>query len=187
MGLSLNDLKKGVVFRLDGQLYVSLGGQQKVAGRQRSVVTVRARQIPEGRVVNHAFRGNEAVELVSTAKKTVGFLYRDGRHCYFMDPDSYDQYSLDQGLVGPLIDYLTEGQRAVLILVDDQPVDLELPKNVELEVVEATPAVRGDTTTAILKDVKLNTGLTIKVPGFIKPGDAISVDTETGNYRERLK
>ena len=187
MGLSTNDLRKGVVYRFEGRLFVSLGGQQKVSGRQRSVIAVRGRQIPEGRVVSQSFRGNEAVELVDTAKKTAGFLYRDDRYHYFMDPETYDQYHLDNNLVGDRTDYLTEGQRLTLVFVDRQPISLELPKNVDLEVIEAAPAVRGDTANAVLKDVKLSTGLVIKAPGFIKAGDVISVDTEAGSYRERLK
>lgn len=187
MALSLNDLKRGVVFRFEGRLYVSLGGQQKVSGRQRSVTAVRAREIPGNRVVDHAFRGNEAVELVDTAKKTANFLYRDGRYCYFMDPGTYDQHHLDNQAVGDRAGYLAGGQKVVLVFVDDQPVALELPKNVDLEVVEADPAVRGDTATAVLKDVRVSTGLTIKAPGFIKVGDLISIDTETGSYRERVK
>ena len=187
MGLSLNDLKKGVVFRFEGQIYVSLGGQQKVSGRQRSVVAVRARQIIGNRIVDHAFRGNEDVELVDTAKKTSSFLYRDGQYCYFMDPETYDQYHLDNETVGDRADYLTESQKAVLVFVDNQPVALELPKNVNLTVIEADPVVRGDTTSAVLKEVKVDTGLTVKAPSFVKVGDLISIDTETGNYRERVK
>ena len=187
MALSLNDLKKGVVFRFEGRLYVSLGGQQKVSGRQRPVAAVRAREIPGNRVVDHAFRGNEGVELVDTAKKTSGFLYQDNQYCYFMDPETYDQYHLDNDTVGDRAGYLAEGQKVVLVFVDNQPVALELPKNVNLKVVESAPAVRGDTATAVLKDVKVDTGLTVKAPGFIKVGDLISIDTETGNYRERVK
>lgn len=187
MALSLNDLKKGVVFRFEGQVYVSLGGQQKVSGRQRSVAAVRARQIPGNRVVDHAFRGNEDIELVDTAKKTAEFLYSDSQFCYFMDPETYDQYHLDKETVGEQTGYLAESQRVVLVFVDNQIVDLELPKNVNLEVVEADPAVRGDTATAVLKDVKVGTGLVVKAPGFIKVGDTISIDTDSGNYRERVK
>ena len=187
MGLSVNDLKKGVVFRFENQIYVSLGGQQKVSGRQRSVASVRARQIPGNRIVDHTFRGNEDVELVDTAKKTSSFLYRDGQFCYFMDPETYDQHHLDNETVGNRVGYLAENQKVVLVFVDDQPVALELPKNVNLTIVEADPAVRGDTATAVLKDVKLDTGLVVKAPGFIKIGDLISIDTETGNYRERVK
>ena len=164
MGLSVNDLKRGVVFRFESQVYISLGGQQKVSGRQRSVAAVRARQIPGNRIVDHAFRGNEDIELVDTAKKTSNFLYRDGRYCYFMDPETYDQYHLDNETVGDRADYLTESQKAILVFVDNQPVALELPKNVNLTVVEADPAVRGDTASAVLKDVKVNTGLTVKAP-----------------------
>ena len=187
MGFSVNDLSKGAVFRLDRQLYVSLGGQQKVSGRQRSVIAIRARQIPGNKVTSHSFHGNEAIDLVDTAKKTVNFLYRDGQHFYFMDPASYDQYSLSIEMIGDRANYLTDNQRLVLIFVDEQAIGLELPKNVELEVIETAPAVRGDTTTTVLKDVKVDTGLTVKAPGFIKIGDVISVDTETGNYRERLR
>ena len=187
MGLALNDLKKGVVFRFEGQLYVSLGGKQKVSGRQRSVAAVRARQIPSNRIVDHVFRGNEAIELVETAKKSAHFLYRDNQHCYFMDPTTYDQYHLDNKAVGDRIDYLTDNQKVVLVLVDNQPLTLELPKNVELKVIEADPTVRGDTATAVLKDVKVSTGLIVKAPSFIKVDDLISIDTETGNYRERVK
>ncbi|MYB40270.1 elongation factor P [Candidatus Saccharibacteria bacterium] len=187
MSLTPTDLKKGVVFFLDGQLYESLEYKQKVQARQQSSVTVRIRNLKTDKLSTHTFRGGEELAPADLNKRTVQFLYADGGACHFMDPDSFEQHELGLAAVGDKTAYLAEGQKVVLLLLDGRPLTVGLPKNVWLEVAEAEAAVKGDTSSAVLKDVKLSTGLVIKVPAFIKAGDVVSVDTASGAYRERQK
>lgn len=187
MSLTPTDLKKGVIFFLNGRLCESLEYKQKVQARQQSAVTVKVRDLATGKQSTYTFRGGEDLAPADLNKRTVQFLYMDAESCYFMDPDSYEQYELGLAAVGDKAAYLAEGQKVVLLLLEGRPLAAELPKNVWLEVEEAAAAVKGDTSTAVLKDVKLSTGLVIKAPAFIKAGDTVSVDTASGAYRERQK
>ena len=187
MSLTPTDLKKGVIFFLDGQPCESLEYKQKVQARQQSSVTVRVRNLKTGKLATHTFRGGESLAPADLNKRTVQFLYGEGGVCHFMDPESFDQYALDGAAVGDKAAYLAEGQKAVLLLLEGRPLALELPKNVWLTVETAEEAVKGDTSSAVLKDVKLSTGLVIKAPAFIKAGDVVSVVTASGAYRERQK
>ena len=187
MGLTPTDLKKGVIFFLNGQLYESLEYKQKVQARQQSSVTVRVRNLKTDKLSAYTFRGGEDLATADLNKRTVQFLYNDGGACHFMDPDSFEQYELGSTAVGDKTAYLAEGQKVVLLLLEGRPLTVELPKNVWLEVAEAAEVVKGDTSSTVLKDVRLSTGLVIKAPAFIKPGDMVSVDTASGAYRERQK
>ncbi|MEM6997657.1 MAG: elongation factor P [Patescibacteria group bacterium] len=187
MALSPQDLKKGAVFTLDGQPYVSTDYKQKVMGRGSSVVTVKAKNLRDGKVTEKTFRGSENLGEADVQKFSVQFLYSDGTTFFFMDPESYEQYELNTNLVGEFAGYLVEEQKLSIVTFEGSPISIEMPKNVWLEVEYTEPAVKGDTSTSILKDARMTTGLTVKVPIFIKNGDIVSVDTESGEYRERKK
>ena len=104
-----------------------------------------------------------------------------------MDPESFEQFELNADIVDSAASYLKEGDQITLQFFDDKVINVELPKNLYLEVTYAEDVVKGDTTSSVLKDATLETGLVVKVPAFIKVGDVVSVDTETGAYRERKK
>ena len=187
MNLIAADLKKGTVFRHNGEIYMGLDWQRRVAGRQKSVIAIKAINLRTNKTISQSFRENESFESVAVRRRLVQFLYHDERCAYFMDPETYDQYHLERQRVQEQIDYMSENLKTIMVIADDQPLTIELPKNVWLPVKTADPAVRGDTTGAVLKDAITETGLKVKVPSFIKAGDIISVDTATGNYRERQK
>ena len=172
---------------MDGQIYESLDYKQKTQARQQSSVTVKARNLQTNKIANHTFKGSEDLSEADLDKRTVQFLYRDGDRLYFMDQHDFNQYDLKAQILIDKIPYLVEGQNIILILIEGQPLTVELPKNVYLEVKLAEQAVRGDTSTAVLKNVTLSTGLVARVPAFIKVGDIISIDTANGTYRGRQK
>ena len=172
---------------MDGQVYETLEYKQKVQARQQSSVTVKARNLKTNRLLHYTFRGGESLARADVIKKTVQFLYGDGRDFYFMDPKDFAQYSLKVESLADKVAYLVEGQSVGLLLIEGQPATIELPKNVWLKVEAAEKAVKGDTSTSVLKEVRLSTGLIVKAPAFIKKGDVISVDTFYGTYRERQK
>ena len=187
MSLTPQDLKRGTIFYLDGQIYESLEYRQAIQARQQASVTVKARNLQTGKLVSQTFRGSEELAPAELSRPSVLFLYGDGRHFHFMDGDGGRQYELPAAALAGKAAYLAEGQSVVLLLLEDRPLTAELPKNVWLKVESAPEVVRGDTASAVYKQARLSTGLTVKVPAFIKAGDIVSVDTATGAYRERQK
>ena len=121
------------------------------------------------------------------ANREVQYLYNDGETFFFMDPVSFEQFELPADIVDEAKSYLKEGDMLNLQFFGDRVINVELPKNLYLEVTYSEDVVKGDTTSSVLKDATLETGLVIKVPAFIKQGDTVSVDTATGEYRERKK
>ncbi len=187
MAFGITDLKKGTIFQLDGTPYRVVEYAQKVMGRGGSIVNVKIKSLTDGKVLDKTFKGNEAVEPADVTSQKVQYLYNDGANFFFMDDDSYEQFEVPSDIVGDYAGFMKEGDSVNLQLFDDKVINVELPKNVYLKVTYAEDAVKGDTSSSITKDAKLETGITVKVPAFIKTGDEISVDTESGAYRERKK
>lgn len=181
------DLKKGVVCQIDGKPYRVTDYNQKVMGRGGSIVNVKLKNLIDGSVIPKTFKGQDKIERAEVTNKTVQFLYSDGADFHFMDPQSFEQFQLNPETVDSAASYLKEGDELSLQFFDDKVINVELPKNLFLEVTYAEDVVKGDTTSSVLKDATLETGLVVKVPAFIKVGDIISVDTTTGEYRERKK
>ncbi len=160
---------------------------QKVVGRGGSIVNVRIKSLIDGRVLEKTFKGNEQLDRADLGYKSVQYLYNDGSKYYFMDGDTYAQFELSSDSIRDLAGYMKEGDSVKLMLLDSNPVSIELPKNVWLKVTYAEDVVRGDTSSALTKPATLETGIETRVPAFIKSGDVVSVSTEDGSYRERQK
>lgn len=181
------DLKKGVVCQIDGKPYRVIEYSQKVMGRGGSIVNVKLKNLIDGSVIPKTFKGQEKIERAEVTNKSVQYLYNDGATFYFMDPESFEQFELSADIVDTAASYLKEGDMLSLQFFGEKVINVELPKNLYLEVTYTEEVVKGDTTSSVLKDATLETGLVVKVPAFIKTGDVISVDTATGEYRERKK
>ncbi len=181
------DLKKGVVCQIDGKPYRVTDYNQKVMGRGGSIVNVKLKNLIDGSVIPKTFKGQDKIERAEVTNKTVQYLYSDGDDFHFMDPATFDQFQLNADVVDVAASYLKEGDELSLQFFDSKVINVELPKNLYLAVTYAEDVVKGDTTSSVLKDATLETGLVIKVPAFIKVGDVVSVDTSTGEYRERKK
>lgn len=187
MALSITDLKKGTLFQIDGIPYRVVEYNQKVMGRGGSIVNVRIKSLQDGKVLEKTYKGSDQLDSADVATKNVQYLYSDGSNFFFMDNDSYDQFELSASDMDDKALFLKEGDTVTAQIFNGSVIGVELPKNVPLKVTYAENAVKGDTSSAITKDAQLETGLSIKVPAFIKVGDIISVDTVTGNYRARIK
>ncbi|HUS25778.1 MAG TPA: elongation factor P [Nevskiaceae bacterium] len=187
MALSITNLKKGTIFQLDGIPYRVVDYNQKVMGRGGSIVNVRIKSLLDGKVLEKTFKGNEQVDSADVTNQNVQYLYNDANTFYFMDENTYEQFEIPADIVGDGAGFLKEGDRVQAQLFDGRVINVELPKNVPLKVTYTESVVKGDTTSSVLKDATVETGLTIKVPAFVKQGDVISVDTATGAYRERVK
>lgn len=181
------DLKKGVVCQIDGKPYRVVEYSQKVMGRGGSIVNLKLKNLIDGSLIPKTFKGQDRIERAEVNTKVVQYLYSDGSDFFFMDPESFEQFQLSRETVDSAAGYLKEGESLNLQFFEGTVINVELPKNVYLEVTYAEDVVKGDTTSSVLKDATLETGLVIKVPAFIKQGDVISVDTESGAYRERKK
>lgn len=181
------DLKKGTVCQIDGKPYRVIEYGQKVMGRGGSIVNVKLKNLIDGSVIPKTFKGQDKIETAEVSNKTVQYLYTDGEIFYFMDPETFEQFELATDIVDEAKDYLKEGDSLTLQFFDSRVINVELPKNLFLEVTYTEDVVKGDTTSSVLKDATLETGKIVKVPAFIKQGDVISVDTATGEYRERKK
>ena len=181
------DLKKGTVCQLDGKPYRVVEYGQKVMGRGGSIVNVKLKNLSDGSGIPKTFKGQDKIEPADVTNKAVQFLYSDGDSYHFMDPESFEQFELSAAIVDDAAGYLKEGEPLNLQLFDGKVITVELPKNVYLAVTYTEDVVKGDTNSSVLKDATLETGKVIKVPAFIKVGDIVSVDTATGDYRERKK
>jgi len=187
MGLSITELKKGTLFQWEGQPFRVVEYNQKVMGRGGSIVNVRIKSLLDGKVLEKTFKGNEQLDRADVSSQTVQYLYNDGTTFFFMNDETFEQFEVPADLVGSGAGFLKDGDQVQLQFFDGNAINVELAKNVPLLVTYAEDAVKGDTSSSITKEATLETGITVKVPAFIKQGDLISVDTTTGAYRERVK
>lgn len=181
------DLKKNVLITLDGQPYKVVEYSQKVMGRGGSIVNVKVKNLVTGALLPKTFKGQEKIEPAEVTTQKVQYLYNDGTKYYFMNPETFEQYELMADLVGDAKDYMKEGDEMDIQFYNGNAINLVLPNNIWLKVTYTENAVKGDTSSAVTKDATVETGAKVRVPAFIKEGDIISVDTETGAYRERKK
>ncbi len=186
MALSITNLKKGTVFQLDGVPYRVTEYAQKVMGRGGSTVNVKIKSLIDGKVLAKTFHGNDQVDSADITYKNLQYLYKDTEY-HFMDEATYEQVDMPLDGNEDLSGYMKEGESVKAQFFNGRLIGVELPKNVPLKVTYTENVVKGDTSSAITKDAQLETGITIKVPAFIKQGDMVSVDTATGTYRERQK
>jgi elongation factor P len=187
MALSITELKKGTVFEYEGVPYRVVEYGQKVMGRGGSIVNVRIKSLIDGKVLSKTFKGNEQLNRADVTGRNVQYLYSDGQVFNFMDEGTFEQFEINADIVGDNAGYMKEGDSVQIQLFNGIVINVELPKNVPLKVTYAEDVVKGDTANAVTKDATLETGITVRVPAFVKTGDLISVDTETGAYRERVK
>jgi elongation factor P len=187
MALSITNLKKGAIFQLDSVPYRVVDYRQKVMGRGGSIVNVKIKSLIDGRVFDRTFKGSEQIERAHVTSRTVQYLYGSAGQHHFMDSASYEQFVVSADTLEDKTGFIKEGDQVAAQFFGGRIINIELPKNVPLKVTYTEAAVKGDTSTAITKTAKLETGIAIKVPAFVKTGDVISVDTTTGTYRERVR
>lgn len=184
--LSITDLKKGTIFQLEGVPYKVVDYSQKVIGRGGSIVNVKIKSLLDGKVLAKTFKGADTVRSADVTNSEAQYLYSDTDQLHFMDSNTYETFAVSSKIIGSA-DYLVEGQKVISQIFNGNVINVELPKNVFLKVKYTENAVKGDSSSAIVKDAQLENDTTIKVPSFIKTGDIVSVDTTTGKYRERKK
>jgi len=181
-----NELRKGVTFLIDNDLFKVNDYHHHKPGRGLATIRVKAVNLRTGSIVEKTFSSSEKVDTVRLDYHQAQYLYNDGQDFYFMDTETYDQPSISASVVGDAANFLTEEMQVKLTFYQGEVLDIELPTSVEIKVVKADPAVRGDTATGVNKKVVTETGLEVSVPAFIESGDTIKVDTRTGDYITRV-
>jgi len=184
--IDVNELRKGVTFTMDGQLYKVVEYQHHKPGRGKATIRTTLRNLRTGATIQKNFISGDRVEDIRVERRGVQYLYTDGDLYHFMDTETYDQMALTAAALGDQVRYLKESMELVISTYEDEPLDVELPTTVEMEVIEAEMAVAGDTAAGTLKKVTLETGLQVQVPLFVEVGNVIRVDTRTGEYVTRV-
>ena len=181
-----NDLKNGLVLKIDGQLWTVIEFQHVKPGKGPAFVRTKLKNVISGKVVDKTFNAGVSVETADVDKRDMQYLYRDGDNWVFMDLKSYDQYSLSNELVGDSAQWMLENQEVIVAIYENNPIYLELPANVELTITYTEPGLQGDRSSAGSKPATLETGAEIKVPLFIENGTKVKVDTRDGSYLGRV-
>lgn len=184
--IDVNELRKGVTFELDGSLYKVLEYSHNKTGRGNASIRVKARNLQTGANIERTFNSGLSVQDVSLDFHNVAYLYTDGDFYHFMDNVTFEQPAIKAEMLGDTALYLKEGMEVKLTFYNGAPLDVEFPSSVDLKVTEAETAIRGDTATGVTKKVKTETGLEVQCPQFVKVGDVIRVNTETGDYVTRV-
>ena len=179
------EIRKGKVILYNEQPHLVLDAQHRTQGRQAGFIQVNMRNLRSGSSTTQKIRTTDSVDILMTDTRRLELSYTDQDGYHFMDPETFEDIVLGDDLVADAKDFLSEGNVVDVLLVDDEPVQVQLPASVELEVTEAPDAIRGDTSGAALKPVTTATGLIIQTPLFIKTGDTIKVSTADKSYLGR--
>jgi elongation factor P len=184
--INATEIRKGMVIRMDGELFVVLGREHVTPGNWRAMVQTEMRSLRSGNKTQKRFRSNDQIDDVYVETKTFEYLYPEADAYVFMDTENYEQIPVAKDVVGADINYLPENSVVRGTLIEGKIVSIELPSSVVLEIIESEPGVKGDSRTNIFKNAKVSTGFNVKVPLFMKIGDKIKIDTRTGEFVERV-
>ncbi len=180
-----NDLRKGQAIRYNGEIYVVLEVTHRTPGNLRAFVQALIRSIKTTKTSDVRFSSTEKVELVEVHRETLEFSYKDKDEYHFIDPASYEDTVIGEGLIGSGKDYLVENLAVTVLYAEGKAVEVEMPASVVLKVVESAEGVRGDSANNVQKPAKLETGKIVQVPLFIKEGEAVKISTANGAYMGR--
>ncbi|MGD2147075.1 MAG: elongation factor P [Anaerolineae bacterium] len=184
--IDVNELRKGVTFTMDGELYRVLEYEHHKPGRGKAYIRTKLRNINTGSSTKHTFISGDKVEDVYVERRGVQYLYTDGDLYHFMDTETYEQVAAAGSILGEGAAFLKPNTELIVQVYQGQVIDVDLPTKVDLEVVESEVAVAGDRATSVMKSVTTETGLEVSVPLFVEVGDVIRVDTRNGEYLTRV-
>lgn len=183
---SINEISKESILRLNGEIYLVTEFQHVNPGKGSAFVRARLKNIRTGKTMEMTFKSNESAEIVEVERRKMQYLYNDGVMYSFMDNGTYEQIEINGDLLGGKKEYLKEGLEVMVIKFEGAVLNIQLPNKVVYKVTRAEPGVKGDTASGnVTKEATLETGHPIRVPLFIKEGEEIIVNTETGEYVER--
>jgi elongation factor P len=186
--MTYTDLTSGVLFMYENQPFIVVSSEFHRAQARKAVVRTQIRNLITGQLLQKTFTAADQFDPAPVNDVEVSYLYQDEDFCHFMNSETYEQYQVNKEILGEKIRFLTEETRIMLRLFDGNPIGMEIPKNVHLKVVESPNVIRGNTASATFKTVVCENEIPVSsCPLFIKEGDVIKVNTDTGEYQERVR
>ncbi len=184
---NLTDIQTGRVVKIGNDPYLVVWNQFNRKQARKPVMRTKLKNLINGSVLDKTFLAGESFEFADVSNKRCQYLYKDNDGAVFMDNETFDQFILTPDQIENALPYLKEGTEVHVTFYEDKPIAVQLPPKIELKVVDTPPGVKGDTATGGTKPAIVETGATITVPLFIKKGDCLLVNTETGDYVSRLQ
>lgn len=184
--IDVNNLRKGVTFEHDGNIWKVLEYSHHKPGRGKATIRVKTKNLRTGANLEMTFNSSDRVQDIRLDHHNVQYLYSDGELYHFMDLNTYEQPAINSNVIGETALYLKENLEVKLTFFEGEPIDIDLPTTIDVEVLQSEPSVRGDTATGVTKKVTTETGLEVDVPAFVEVGNTIRVDTRNGSYVTRV-
>lgn len=185
--ISATSLRRGMVIRKNSELFSVFSTIHQTPGNKRGFVQAKLRNLRTGSIIDHRFRSVDNIEKLTLDQQVMEYLYQDGTDYYFMNTTTYEQIHLGKTILGENIRYLVPNIAIKVDFYEENPIGVQLPTTVEMEVVETEPGLKSATASSVNKPAKLETGIIVQVPPFINVGEKILVDTSDGNYLERVR
>ena len=185
--LNVTELRNGAFFKEGGSILQVITYEHNKTGRGSGTIRLKVRNLKTGSVVEKSFITGARVDEANVEKKKAQFLYRDGDNFNFMDPQTFEQFSLSRSVLGDQAKYLKDELGVILIVEEGEALGLELPLSLIYEIAETGPGEKGNSISNVYKEATLKGGMVVKVPMFIKIGEKVKIDTRTGEYVERVK
>ena len=185
--IKATDIRRGQVVKIDGNIFVVVQMDHVTPGKGHAHVQTKMKNLNSGKISPMRFNSSDQIDNVFVDRQEMEFLYNDERHAVFMNTETYEQLELPTDQVQEQLKFLLPNNICVVSFFDGKPLTIDLPTTVTLKVVDAPPAVRGDTATNVTKEVTTETGLMVKTPHYIESGNKIKIDTRTGDFVERVR
>jgi len=183
--LNFNEIKPGKVLKINNEPFLIIKTDHHKMGRGGAVLKVKMKNLINESVLEKTYQGNEKAEEADTGTKKANFMYKDQVEAYFMDNQSFEQFSLSLENIGEKVTFLKEGIDVDVLYFNENPVSITLPIKMDFKVISSPPGVKGNSSGNVTKQVEIETGAMITAPLFINEGDIIKINTETGEYVER--
>ena len=182
----ISQVKLGAVVKHDGAPFAIVAANQKQMGRGGSIKNLKLKNLITGAVQEKTMQGNEKMEEADIDRTKATYLYKEGAEAHFMDAATYEQFSISTENLGHAINFLKDGTEVTVLNFEGKPVSVQIPVKIELKVKDAPPGVKGDSVGTATKQITLETGHIVNAPLFIKQDDVVRINTETGEYVERV-
>lgn len=183
---SLNEIKKGVIINVEGEPCAVVEANFVRMQQRKPVMQTKLKYLSSGKVIEINYHPGDRVEEAELERRVMGYLYKDERQAHFMDNNSFEQVDLPLELVGNAINFVKDGSEVTIVYFKDRPISVAVPPKVDLKIIDTPPGVKGDSVSNATKPATLETGYVVNVPLFVKEGETVRVNTETGEYVERV-
>jgi elongation factor P len=183
--MQASSLSPGMGVRIDGKLFVVTGIEHRTPGNLRAFVQLTIKDVIKAQTLEKRYKPTDDIEIIDLDRREMEYLYSDNTGATFMDGETYEQYTMTESVLGSALKFLRPNAKTSVLLHDGNPILIELPGSVELTVKDCPPEVKGATVTNQTKDAEMETGLSVRVPAFIKQGETLRINTADGSYQSR--